>query len=66
MGYGASTAGPSASALRDLMTPKGEPMPALVFGSMDPDAHIHDAEESADPAKIVAVATTIARFIREP
>lgn len=58
--------GTDASALRDLMTPKGEPMPALVFGSMDPDAHIHDAEESADPAKIVAVATTIARFIREP
>lgn len=58
--------GTDASALRDLTTPKGEPMPALVFGSMDPEAHIHDAEESAAPAKIAAVSVTIARFIREP
>jgi acetylornithine deacetylase/succinyl-diaminopimelate desuccinylase-like protein len=57
--------GTDASALRDLTTPKGDPLPALVFGSMDPEAHIHDAEESADPQKIAAVATSIARFIRE-
>lgn len=58
--------GTDASALRDLKTPKGEPLPALVFGSMDPNAHIHDAEESADPTLIAEVAVTIARFIREP
>jgi acetylornithine deacetylase/succinyl-diaminopimelate desuccinylase-like protein len=58
--------GTDASALRDLTTPSGEPLPALVFGSMDPEAHIHDAEESADPKKIAEVATTIARFVREP
>jgi len=58
--------GTDASALRDLRTPGGEPLPALVFGSMDPEAHIHDAEESADPARIAAVATSIVRFVREP
>lgn len=58
--------GTDASALRDLKTSKGEPLPALVFGSMDPEAHIHDAEESADPRKIAGVATTIERFVREP
>ena len=58
--------GTDASALRDLTTPTGEPLPALVFGSMDPESHIHDAEESADPKRIAAVATAIARFVREP
>jgi acetylornithine deacetylase/succinyl-diaminopimelate desuccinylase-like protein len=58
--------GTDASALRDLKTPKGEPLPALVFGSMDHSSHIHDAEENAEPRKIAAVATTIERFIREP
>ena len=58
--------GTDASALRDLTTPKGQPMPALVFGSMDHTSHIHDAEENAEPAKIAAVATTIERFLREP
>jgi len=58
--------GTDASALRGLSTPRGEPLPALVFGSMDPESHIHDAEESADPRKIAAVATTIERFVREP
>jgi acetylornithine deacetylase/succinyl-diaminopimelate desuccinylase-like protein len=58
--------GTDASALRDLKTPKGAPLPALVFGSMDPEAHIHDAEESADPKLIAGVAATIARFVREP
>lgn len=58
--------GTDASALRDLTTPKGVPLPALVFGSMDPESRIHDAEESTDPRKIAGVATTIARFVREP
>lgn len=58
--------GTDASALRGLPTPRGEPLPALVFGSMDPDAHIHDAEESAIPRLIAGVATTIERFVREP
>jgi len=58
--------GTDASALRDLRTPKGEPLPALVFGSMDHTSHIHDAEENAEPAKIAAVAATIERFVREP
>ena len=58
--------GTDASALRDLRTPSNVPLPALVFGCMDPEAHIHEAEESADPRKIAAVATTIERFVREP
>jgi len=58
--------GTDASALRDLRTPRGEPLPALVFGSMEPDSHIHDAEESSDPRKIAAVAASIERFVREP
>jgi acetylornithine deacetylase/succinyl-diaminopimelate desuccinylase-like protein len=57
--------GTDASALRDLRTPANEPLPALVFGCMDPEAHIHEAEESADPRKIAAVAATIERFVRE-
>ncbi len=58
--------GTDASALRDLTTPAGEPLPALVFGSMDPDAHIHDAEESADPRRIAGVARAIERYVTEP
>ena len=58
--------GTDASALRDLTTPKGDPLPALVFGSMDHTSHIHDAEENAEPQKIAAVAATIERFVREP
>ncbi len=58
--------GTDASALRGLTTPGGELLPALVFGSMDPDAHIHDAEESVDPRKIAGVAAAIERFVREP
>jgi acetylornithine deacetylase/succinyl-diaminopimelate desuccinylase-like protein len=58
--------GTDASALRDLRTPSNAPLPALVFGCMDPEAHIHEAEESADPRKIAGVATTIERFVREP
>jgi acetylornithine deacetylase/succinyl-diaminopimelate desuccinylase-like protein len=58
--------GTDASALRDLRTPKNAPLPALVFGCMDPDSHIHEAEESADPRKIAGVARAIERFVREP
>ncbi len=58
--------GAAARALRRLTTPGGAPLPALVFGSMDPESHIHDAEESADPRKIAAIADSIERFVREP
>jgi acetylornithine deacetylase/succinyl-diaminopimelate desuccinylase-like protein len=58
--------GTDASALRDLRTPGNQPLPALVFGCMDPESHIHEAEESADPKKIAGVAATIERFVREP
>jgi len=58
--------GTDASALRGLKTPRGAPLPALVFGSMDPIANIHDAEESVDPRKIAGVALAIERFVREP
>lgn len=58
--------GTDASALRGLETPRHAPLPALVFGCMDPESHIHEAEESADPRKIAAVALSIERFVREP
>jgi len=58
--------GTDASSLRDLKTPQGDPLPALVFGSMDHESHIHDAEENAEPRKIAAVAASIERYIREP
>jgi acetylornithine deacetylase/succinyl-diaminopimelate desuccinylase-like protein len=58
--------GTDASSLRGLTTPAGEPLPALVFGSMDPSAHIHDAEESVDPRLLAGVARTIERFVAEP
>ncbi len=57
--------GTDASSLVGIRTPAGEPLPALVFGSMDRDAHIHEAEESADPAEIAKVARLIERFVRE-
>ena len=58
--------GTDASALRDLTTPDGRPLPALVFGSMDPASHIHDAEESLDPRLFAGVVATLERFVREP
>jgi len=58
--------GTDASALRGLRTPGGAPLPALVFGSMDDAAHIHDAEESVDPVLLAGVARAIERFVREP
>lgn len=58
--------GTDASSLRDLLTPTGAPLPALVFGSMDPAANIHDAEESVDPRLLAGVVRTIEAFVREP
>ncbi|MGA8303221.1 MAG: M20/M25/M40 family metallo-hydrolase [Thermoplasmata archaeon] len=58
--------GTDASSLRELRTPANAPLPALVFGCMDPETRMHEAEESADPRKIAAVAETIERFVREP
>ncbi|MFY9717504.1 MAG: M20/M25/M40 family metallo-hydrolase [Thermoplasmata archaeon] len=58
--------GTDASALRGLTTPSGAPLPAVVFGSMDDAAHIHDAEESVDPKKLAGVIAALERFVREP
>lgn len=58
--------GTDASTLATVRTPKGEPLPAIVFGSMDRAARIHDAEESADPRLIGAIARAVHRFIQEP
>ncbi len=57
--------GTDASSLRGLLTPAGSPLPALVFGSMDPASNIHDVDESADPRLIAGVARTIERFVLE-
>ena len=57
--------GTDASALRGLTTPTGRPLPALVFGSMDPASCIHDAEESLDPRLFRGVVNTIERFLTE-
>ncbi|HZY69685.1 MAG TPA: M20/M25/M40 family metallo-hydrolase [Thermoplasmata archaeon] len=57
--------GTDASSLRGIPTPAGAPLPALVFGSMDRAANIHEANESADPKLIGAVAQTIERFVLE-
>jgi hypothetical protein len=56
--------GTDASSLVGIRTPSGEALPALVFGSMDRDAHIHEAEESVDPRSIAKVAGLIERFVR--
>jgi len=58
--------GTDASALRGLTTSGGAPLPALVFGSMDDAAHIHDAEESVDPKLLLGGAEAIERMVREP
>ena len=57
--------GTDASSLSGLRTPSGAPLPALVFGSMDRESHIHEAEESADPREIAHVAQLLERFVRE-
>jgi acetylornithine deacetylase/succinyl-diaminopimelate desuccinylase-like protein len=58
--------GTDASSLVGVRTPKGDPIPALVFGSMDRASHIHEAEESVDPRLISAVVQTLVDFIQEP
>jgi acetylornithine deacetylase/succinyl-diaminopimelate desuccinylase-like protein len=58
--------GTDASSLLGVRTPSGEPMPALVFGSMDREAHIHEAEESVDPKLLAQVVATIVAYVREP
>ncbi len=58
--------GTDASSLLGLTTSTGAPLPALVFGSMDRDAHIHEAEESVDPAVLLGIARTVYRFVQEP
>lgn len=56
--------GTDASAFRGETTPAGDPLPALVFGSMDRDAHIHEAEESAEPRLIGGISEVIYRYVR--
>jgi acetylornithine deacetylase/succinyl-diaminopimelate desuccinylase-like protein len=58
--------GTDASAIRGLTAPDGSALPAIVFGSMDVEAHIHDAEESVDPRLLAGIANAIERFAREP
>jgi acetylornithine deacetylase/succinyl-diaminopimelate desuccinylase-like protein len=58
--------GTDASTLVGLTTPKGAPLPALVFGSMDPEAHYHEADESVDPKILRGIAESIRRFIADP
>jgi acetylornithine deacetylase/succinyl-diaminopimelate desuccinylase-like protein len=58
--------GTDASSLAEVQTPAGEPLPAIVFGSMDREAHIHEAEESIDPRLMGTIVRTIYRFLREP
>lgn len=55
--------GTDASSLAGLATPKGAPLPAIVFGSMDRSSRIHDAEESVDPRLLAGVSETIRRFV---
>jgi acetylornithine deacetylase/succinyl-diaminopimelate desuccinylase-like protein len=48
--YGGTDA--SSFSAHDVRTPLGKPMRALMFGSMDLDARIHNYDESADPRLI--------------
>lgn len=58
--------GTDASSLLGITTPSGAPLPALVFGSMDRAAHIHEAEESVDPKLLAGVVRTLVEFVRSP
>ena len=58
--------GTDASSLSDDRTPRGDRIPALVFGSMDREARIHEAEESVDPRSIALVSEIIERYVTEP
>ena len=62
----ASTGGTDASSLSGITATTGGPLPALVFGSMDRVAHIHEAEESVDPRLIARISSAIERYAREP
>ncbi|MCI4347294.1 MAG: M20/M25/M40 family metallo-hydrolase, partial [Thermoplasmata archaeon] len=57
--------GTDASSLLGLSTPRGEPLPALVFGLMGRTSHIHEAEENLAPVGVAEVTETIRRFIAE-
>jgi acetylornithine deacetylase/succinyl-diaminopimelate desuccinylase-like protein len=57
--------GTDASSLIGLRTPRGEPLPALVFGLMGRTSHIHEAEENLDPVGVARVTETIRRFVLE-
>ncbi|MGI0054626.1 MAG: M20/M25/M40 family metallo-hydrolase [Thermoplasmata archaeon] len=56
--------GTDASSLRGLSTPAGEPLPALVIGSMDRAANIHEAEESLDPKYFAGIVDVICRYVQ--
>lgn len=58
--------GTDASSLLGLQTPRGAPLPALVFGMMGRTSHIHEAEENMDPIGVARVTETIRRFVLEP
>jgi acetylornithine deacetylase/succinyl-diaminopimelate desuccinylase-like protein len=58
--------GTDASSLSGITTAAGAALPALVFGSMDRTAHIHEAEESVDPRWIARISATIEQYAREP
>lgn len=56
--------GTDASALREITTPAGQPLPVVVLGGMDAQAHIHDAEESIDPRYLDEVTRLLVRWVR--
>ena len=58
--------GTDASSLVGVRTPAGEQLPAVVFGSMDRQSHIHEAEESVDPSALRGVIQAIEQFATEP
>ncbi len=58
--------GTDASSLVGIRTPRGEPLPALVFGLMGRTSHIHEAEENLDPTGVARVTETIRRYVLEP
>jgi acetylornithine deacetylase/succinyl-diaminopimelate desuccinylase-like protein len=56
--------GTDASSLVDVPARAGGSLAAPVFGSMDPEARIHEAEESVDPRLLAAVVDSIVEFVR--
>ncbi len=58
--------GTDASSLLGLETPRGVPLPALVFGLTGRTSHIHEAEENLDPVGVARVTETIRRYVLEP